>query len=107
MIRENNDKPTSLGSLLKPLLFKALGDETRIAIFQVVVESQSLNVSEVCSKIQTVGQPTVSKHLEILHTGGWLLRERRKNEVHYRVNLEAINILEKICEVLRKKTAEE
>ncbi|MFC1670368.1 ArsR/SmtB family transcription factor [Spirochaetota bacterium] len=54
--------------------FKALSDETRLRILNILLENE-LNVNEIVS-VLNMGQPRISRHLKILSDGG-LLTSRR------------------------------
>jgi len=65
-------------------LFKALGDETRLAILR-----QLRVQGEVCAcdfvACCDVAQPTVSHHLKVLRQAGLVRGERRGLWIHYRI----------------------
>jgi ArsR family transcriptional regulator, arsenate/arsenite/antimonite-responsive transcriptional repressor len=67
------------------LLFRALGDETRLAILR-----QLRDQGEVCAcdflACCTKAQPTVSHHLKVLRDAGLVDTEKRGLWVHYRLN---------------------
>lgn len=69
------------------LLFRALGDETRLAILR-----QLRDQGEVCAcdfvACCTKAQPTVSHHLKVLRDAGLVDADKRGLWVHYRLNAE-------------------
>ena len=71
-------------------LFRALGDETRLAILR-----QLRDQGEVCAcdfrACCVLAQPTVSHHLKVLREAGLVLAEKRGLWVHYRLNPAAID----------------
>lgn len=66
-------------------LFKALADETRLAILRQLRER-----GEVCAcdfqACCAVAQPTVSHHLKVLREAGLVTGEKHGLEVRYRLN---------------------
>lgn len=66
-------------------LFKALADETRLAILRQLRER-----GEVCAcdfqACCAVAQPTVSHHLKVLREAGLVIGEKHGLEVRYRLN---------------------
>ena len=66
-------------------LFRALADETRLAILRQLQEE-----GEVCAcdfqACCVVAQPTVSHHLRVLREAGLVTSEKRGLEVRYRLN---------------------
>ena len=70
-------------------LFKALADETRLAIIR-----QLRDQGEVCAcdfqACCTLAQPTVSHHLKVLREAGLVLTDKRGLWVHYRLNVDAL-----------------
>ena len=77
-------------------LFKALGDETRLAILRHLREQ-----GEVCAcdfvACCDVAQPTVSHHLKVLRQAGLVRGERRGLWIYYRIEPEAF---ERVRELL-------
>jgi ArsR family transcriptional regulator, arsenate/arsenite/antimonite-responsive transcriptional repressor len=70
-------------------LFKALADETRLAILK-----QLRHEGVVCAcdfrACCTLAQPTVSHHLKVLRDAGLVTAEKRGLWVHYRLNEPAL-----------------
>ncbi|MGR0318770.1 ArsR/SmtB family transcription factor [Agromyces sp. ZXT2-3] len=66
--------------------FKALSDPTRLRLLSIVAKSEGEEAC-VCDLIEPVGlsQPTVSHHLKILTTAGFLERSKRGTWAYYRL----------------------
>ncbi|MBW2526307.1 MAG: metalloregulator ArsR/SmtB family transcription factor [Deltaproteobacteria bacterium] len=70
------------------LVFKALSDETRLAMLALLLRHQELCV---CDFVEVLGitQSKASRHLRYLHNAG-LLQDRRDTQwVHYRIREQA------------------
>ena len=70
------------------LLLQAAADPTRLSILrQLSAEGPvcACDFSDCCS----VGQPTVSHHLRVLRTAGWVASERRGTWIYYSLRSEA------------------
>lgn len=71
-------------------LFKALGDETRLAILRQLQEQ-----GEVCAcnflACCELAQPTVSHHLKVLREAGLVKTEKRGLWVYYTLNQEKLS----------------
>ncbi len=66
------------------LLFKALGDETRLAILKQLREQEDVCACEfACCDL---AQPTISHHLKVLREAGLVVSEKRGLWVHYRLD---------------------
>jgi DNA-binding transcriptional ArsR family regulator len=85
-------------------VFKALGDENRLAIFQLLRErcaggcevsedGADRTVSEIAKDFD-LALSTVSHHLKELRTAGLILCEKRGKQVHCRVNSRLLGDLE-------------
>lgn len=73
------------------LLFKALGDETRLSILKQLREQ-----GDVCAcnfACCDLAQPTISHHLKVLREAGLITGEKRGLWVHYRLNEEKMALL--------------
>lgn len=66
-------------------VFKALGDELRLALMLLIQHQQSVCVCELTEAF-AVAQPKVSRHLAILRDAGLLETERRGQWVYYSVS---------------------
>lgn len=60
---------------------KALSDETRCKIFELIAKSKEISCKEITEKIG-LRQPTISHHLKILQGSG-LVNVRREGQFHY------------------------
>lgn len=72
-------------SLLRPEVFKALADETRLAVLaRIAVAGRPMTVSEIkdCCGIHLSG---VSRHLHQLRLAGLVQAEKNGREVRYRL----------------------
>lgn len=65
-------------------LFKALADETRLAILRQLREQGEVCACDFVACCERA-QPTVSHHLKVLHDAGLLARERRGQWIYYRI----------------------
>ncbi len=80
----------SLGELLAPKLFKALGDPTRVGILARLAESCGpCTVSRLAEGLP-VDFSVVSRHLGVLRDAGVVDAERRGKEVHYQVRYQSL-----------------
>ena len=60
---------------------KALSDETRCKIFELISNSEEISCKEITEKIK-LRQPTVSHHLKMLRESG-IVNVRREGQFHY------------------------
>ncbi len=77
-------------SLLRPEVFKALADETRLAVLaRIAVADRAMTVSEIkdCCGIHLSG---VSRHLSQLRQAGLVQAEKNGREVRYRLQAEDV-----------------
>lgn len=70
-------------------LFKALSDETRQRIFELLCEEE-MNVSDICEEFH-ITQPTISHHLQILKNCELVETRKDGKMVYYCVNKEVVN----------------
>jgi len=71
------------------LLLQAAADPTRLSILRQLSAEGAVcacNFTDCCG----VSQPTVSHHLAVLRTAGWVASERRGTWIYYSVRPEAI-----------------
>jgi DNA-binding transcriptional ArsR family regulator len=71
------------------LLFKALSDPTRRAIFERLARDGELTVHALTLP-SGVSQPAVSKHLGVLKSAGLVLDRRAGRETHYSAQPQAL-----------------
>ena len=79
-------------------LFKALSDETRLRIVEMLCEGE-LGGCRIL-KAFSISQPTLSYHMKILTDCSLLLSRRDGVLVQYRVNPEKIAMIENYCQGL-------
>mgnify|MGYP001772999207 CR=1 FL=1 len=60
---------------------KALSDETRCKIFELIARSKEISCKEITEKIG-LRQPTISHHLKVLQESG-LVNVRKEGQFHY------------------------
>ena len=83
-------------------LFKALGDETRLAIVQILV-GKELCVCDIQNAFD-MSQPAISHHLKILRQSGVVRDLREGKWIYYSLNPAAINLISAILAVIQKAT---
>jgi len=66
-------------------LFRALGDETRQQILELLEEHER-NVNEICKAFHSVTQPTISHHLQILKRSELVVKRRNGKMIYYTIN---------------------
>jgi ArsR family transcriptional regulator len=73
---------------------KALGDPVRLRLMSLIAAHASGEAC-VCDLNESfdLSQPTISRHLKILHDAGLLTREKRGAWVYYRARTEALGSL--------------
>jgi ArsR family transcriptional regulator len=69
-------------------IFKALADETRVKIMQML-NTRSRAVNEIVDFF-SVSQPTISRHLMVLRQAGLVVAKRRGQQVIYAINEETL-----------------
>ncbi len=74
--------------------FAALAQETRMAIFRLLVRigPEGLPAGEIGRRLHILPS-TLSGHLSVLRRSGLLAARRQKREIHYSANLETVNAL--------------
>ncbi len=65
-------------------LFKAVANKRRIAILTVLKKRKSARVGEIADQIKLSFKAT-SKHLGVLYAAGFVDREQKSMEMHYRI----------------------
>ena len=71
------------------LLFRALADPTRRAIFEALCSGGEQTVGGLTTQAQ-VSQPAVSKHLAVLKQAGLVSDRHAGRQTHYSARLEAL-----------------
>ena len=69
---------TDIGSVMR-----VLGDPTRRAVFEQIVEAGELTVSAL-TEANAVSQPAISQHVRALKEAGLLGERRDGRQIHYR-----------------------
>ena len=83
-------------------VFKALGDETRLRIVNILAQSgERLCVCEMTDAL-LVPQYQVSRHLTVLKNVGMVVTEREGTWIYYSLNREASECLNDILNVIKK-----
>ncbi len=82
---------------------KALADETRQTIMKHLC-CQWLSVNEIVARLDSVSQPTVSHHLNILRGAGLVHTRREGKQVFYSLNQDAVSFC---CGLLMQSFAPE
>lgn len=72
-------------------LFKALSNETRFKILQILAKKERC-VGSIVRKF-SLSQPTISHHLKVLSRIGLVTREKSSQLVKYRLNREVLTAL--------------
>lgn len=70
-----------------PIVFNALGDPRRCAIFRSFLKRSRLCVSDI-AKTLDISMSLASQHLKILEITGLLVREREGRTVYFKPNTE-------------------
>ncbi|MDD3882450.1 MAG: metalloregulator ArsR/SmtB family transcription factor [Eubacteriales bacterium] len=87
-------------------LFKALGDETRLKILQML----SPEGSEACAckmlHAFDCTQPTLCYHLKYLSDAGLILSRREGCQVYYRANTEMLRLVMEIASISNEKSSD-
>lgn len=84
-------------------LFKAIGDPTRLAIvtqLAALPEGEDLCACHIEGHFE-LAQATISHHLKVLRTSGWVTAERRGTWSHYRLDPAAVSRLGDLLDLLR------
>jgi ArsR family transcriptional regulator len=78
------------------LLLQAAADPTRLSILRQLSAEGAIcacNFTDCCG----VGQPTVSHHLRVLRTAGWVATERKGTWIYYSLRPEAVARLRELA----------
>ena len=77
-------------------IFKALGDETRLEIVRMLGGKERC----VCAFLNSfpMTQPAISNHLRVLREAGVVLDAREGRWIFYRLNPEAFQAIELVCQ---------
>jgi DNA-binding transcriptional ArsR family regulator len=86
------------------LLLQASADPTRLSILRQLSSEGAVcacNFTDCCG----VGQPTVSHHLRVLRTAGWVTTERRGTWIYYSLRPEAVARFRELAGELKPSSA--
>ncbi|MDP9356828.1 MAG: metalloregulator ArsR/SmtB family transcription factor [Chloroflexota bacterium] len=76
------------------LLFKALGDDTRLEVFRLIAgQTAPICVCDIVDRFG-VSQPTISHHLKVLRDAGLVTVTRRGNWAFYAADPRGVALLE-------------
>ncbi|GGE67942.1 ArsR/SmtB family transcription factor [Priestia taiwanensis] len=90
-----NDEVRDVLHQLQPS-FQALGDPVRQQIVSLLIDKESLNVTQIAEHIP-MSRPTVSHHLKILRQARLLDVQKKGTEMYYRLAfVEAIGLLKEL-----------
>ncbi len=84
--------PGALDRIAPAIVFKALGDPTRRAIFEHLARDGEQNVRALTHRAG-VSQPAVSKHLALLKLAGLIHDRPHGRETHYRAEPDGLKPL--------------
>ncbi|WP_352420456.1 metalloregulator ArsR/SmtB family transcription factor [Proteiniborus sp.] len=73
-------------------ILKAISDETRFEIIELLSEEDSMTGKDLASKL-SLSTPTISHHIEKLKEAGFINEERVKNSKYYSINYNSIDKL--------------
>ena len=82
-------------------IFKALGDESRLRILNLIYQNEEMCISDL-EKILEFTQTKTSRHLTYLKNSGILTFRRYNHWVFYAIKDEVFEILKQIFQFLRK-----
>lgn len=86
------------------VIFKALGDATRIEILQMLKDKE-LCGCHILSKFN-ITQPTLSYHMKTLKDGGLIVCRKKGSWMHYSLNRERIRDIEELMKEVRSNCTE-
>ncbi|WP_432774362.1 metalloregulator ArsR/SmtB family transcription factor [Brevibacillus gelatini] len=83
--------------------FQGLGDPVRQQIVALLIDKESLNVSQIAEHIP-MSRPTVSHHLKILRQAGLLQAQKKGTEIYYRLEIaEAISLFKQLVQFVEEE----
>ena len=85
-------------------MLKALGEPTRLQIFQLLLERKHCVRS--LSRKLGITESAVSQHMKVLKEAGMVYGERYGYHIHYLPNQEALDYLGSAFDQMRKQSAE-
>ncbi|WP_172134972.1 metalloregulator ArsR/SmtB family transcription factor [Adlercreutzia sp. ZJ473] len=82
------------------LLFKALGDENRLRILELIAAKEDLCACRILDELE-ITQPTLSHHMKILKDAGLVNARKQGRWMHYSISdgamQEGIESLQRFC----------
>ena len=82
------------------VLFKALGDETRLEVFRLIAgQAEPICVCDIVDRF-AVSQPTISHHLKALREAGLVRVSRRGTWAFYAANPERLAVVRQFVDAL-------
>jgi len=68
------------------MFFRALGDQHRQVILQLLKDADEISVTELCRELPSLSQPTVSHHLHVLRQCRLVEKRKVGKVVFYQLN---------------------
>jgi ArsR family transcriptional regulator, arsenate/arsenite/antimonite-responsive transcriptional repressor len=94
-----NDQVRDVLEQLRPS-FQALGDPVRQQIVSLLIDKESLNVTQIAEHIP-MSRPTVSHHLKILRQARLLDVQKKGTEMYYRLAfVETVTMLKELVSLV-------
>jgi ArsR family transcriptional regulator len=85
--------------------FKALSDETRMKIYMMLSE-RTLCACQLLSELD-ISQPTLSHHMKILESSGWVTTEKKGTWTHYHIDEDTVQAFIDFFRAVRDKERDE
>ncbi len=84
-------------------VFKALADETRQRILELLRKNSEMAVSDIAGHFE-LSQPTISQHLRVLKDAGALKTRKSGQQIFYRIcNIKLYDAMEVFMETYEKE----
>lgn len=83
-------------------VFKALGDETRLSLFKMIVHHPDICACELLKKT-SIAQTTLSHHLKILSQANLVIARKEGRWKHYSANSETMSSILNNMQTLREE----
>lgn len=84
-------------------VFKALADETRQRILELLRKNGEMTVSDIAGHFE-LAQPTISQHLRVLKESGALKARKSGQQIFYRIcNIKLYDAMETFMETYEKE----
>jgi DNA-binding transcriptional ArsR family regulator len=71
---------------------KCLVSENRLLLIQLLLANGEMNVTEI-TRLLKLGQPLVSRHLQLLYNAGYLKRRRSGKHIYYSVLVPRVEMI--------------